>query len=182
MAQLLALLLFLVSLLSCLAESESSASQKAAFTYYSSYPFCCPDSPNYDPTAPKDECDDYSGCKYMGDFAAFVSPSNPDGHVSFQYVTSHNLVAFYDNSDPQGKHWASRYANRKIQISKVYQGKSHVFNATIVDTCSNGDCNGCCSRNANKATGFLLDMEYYTVMRHFGSTDAADGDLQFVLV
>ncbi len=41
----------------------------AQLTYYDSYPMCCPNSPNYDPHAPKDECDDYSGCKYIGDFA-----------------------------------------------------------------------------------------------------------------
>ena len=62
----------------------------ASFTYYDSYPKCCPDNPNYDPKASKEECDDYSGCKYSGDFAAI-------GHKSFDYVKSHDLVAFYDN-------------------------------------------------------------------------------------
>ncbi len=38
----------------------------ASLTYYSSYPACCPNSPNYDPNADKSECDDYSGCKYLG--------------------------------------------------------------------------------------------------------------------
>lgn len=53
-------------------ESELlSVSGNAMMTYYESYPRCCcgakgtPVSPNCDPNAPKGECDDYSGCKYM---------------------------------------------------------------------------------------------------------------------
>ena len=30
--------------------------------------------------------------------------------------------------------------------------------ATIVDTCDNADCNGCCTKNAKG--GYLVDMEY----------------------
>jgi hypothetical protein len=59
--------------------SFGTVTSVASVTYYSSYPFCCPKSPNYDPNAPTEECDDYSGCKYMGDFAAI-------GHKSLQYV------------------------------------------------------------------------------------------------
>ena len=60
-------------------EALVAGSSTAKLTYYNSYPFCCPKSPNYDPNAPTDECDDYSGCKYMGDFAAI-------GHKSIDYV------------------------------------------------------------------------------------------------
>merc|ERR1711959_750240 len=60
----------------------------ATWTYYDSYPACCPDNPNYDPKAPTDECDDYSGCKYSGDFAYI-------DHKSFKWVQSHNIVAFF---------------------------------------------------------------------------------------
>ena len=72
---------------------DNSLQGVASFTWYSSYAFCCPDNPNYDPKASKEECDDYSACEYAGDFAAI-------GHKSFDYVKSNNLVAFYDNSDP----------------------------------------------------------------------------------
>lgn len=107
-------------------------SSTASNTYYNSYPQCCPKSPNYDPKASKEECDDYSGCEYMGDMAGFVTDSNPDGHVSFDYVKSHNLVAFYDNSDKSGKKWAKNYKLKKIQITKTYKGKTTTFNATTI--------------------------------------------------
>ena len=154
--------------------------EKASFTYYDSYPACCPNSPNYSPYAPTDECDYYSGCEYIGDMAGFISPSNPDGHVSFQYVTTHNMVAFYDNSDPSGKYWRHDYANKTIEVSKNYNGQSYVFNCTITDTCGNQDCDNCCARNS-QPSGYLIDMEYYTVINNFGTTDAVGGQIEFYI-
>jgi hypothetical protein len=151
------------------AETVASLSSTARNTYYDSYPKCCPASPNYDPKAPTDECDDYSGCKYMGDFAAFCTNSNPDGHVSIDYVKSHNLISFYDNSD------------KTVQLTKTYNGKTYKFNATIADTCGNSDCNNCCSRNSDPNTGYLVDMEYYTVINNFGNINAASGSVSFVI-
>jgi hypothetical protein len=58
---------------------SDNLSSTAAFTYYSSFPFCCPNSPNYDPNAPTTECTDYSGCDYLGDFSSI-------GTKSFNYV------------------------------------------------------------------------------------------------
>jgi hypothetical protein len=81
-------------------------------------------------------------------FAAFSTKK------SLSWVQSNNIVAFFDSSDPNGKMWKLKYANKKIRLTK--NGKSFV--ATIVDTCGNGDCNGCCTRNAKN--GFLVDMEY----------------------
>lgn|SRR3990167_2274936 len=153
---------------------------EASFTYYDSYPDCCPNSPTYNPNAPTGECDDYSGCEYIGDFAGFVSPSNPDGHVSLSYVESHNLVAFYDNSDPHGIHWKQNYANKTIEVSKQYNGQNYVFNCTIVDTCGNQDCDNCCSKNSYPS-GYLIDMEYYTVMNNFGTTDAVGGQISYTI-
>jgi hypothetical protein len=180
------LISFLCSLwfVSCAEMTEKSApltvSGKASFTYYQSYPMCCPDSPNYDPAYPTEECDDYSGCVYMGDLAAFQSDSNPDGYVPIQYEMTHNLVAFYDNNDPKGHTWKHNYANKTIQITKTYNGVTHVFNASIADTCGNGDCNNCCAKNS-QPSGYLVDMEYYTLMNNFGTTDAADGTLDFIV-
>ncbi len=150
----------------------------ASFTYYNSYPECCKDSPNYNPSAPTEECDDYSGCEYIGDMAGFVTPSNPDGHLSFDYVKSNNLIAFYDDSDRTGHNWFDKYALRTIMLKKEYNGKVYSFNATIGDTCGNRDCNNCCSRNS-RPSGFLVDMEYYTVMNNFGTTNAVDGSISF---
>jgi hypothetical protein len=50
--------------------------------------------------------------------------------------------------------------------------------AIVADTCSDRDCNGCCTKNA-RPTGFLLDMEYWTVLNNFGSLDTADGSISF---
>ena len=63
----------------------------AALTHYNSYAACCKNNPNYDPKADKEECSDYSACKYSGLFAAF------DEKKSFEWVKSHDLVAFYGN-------------------------------------------------------------------------------------
>ena len=79
--------------------------------HYDSYPACCPDNPNYNPKASTEECDDYSGCKYSGDFAAI-------GHKSFSYVKSNNLIAFYDNSDPSGKKFMTNYGGKQIKLTK----------------------------------------------------------------
>ena len=147
--------------------ADNTVSGYASFTYYDSYPKCCPNNPNYDPKASKEECDDYSGCKYSGDFAAI-------GHKSFDYVKSHDLVAFYDNSNASGSHFLTNYGGKTITLTKG----SVSFTAVIADTCGNGDCNNCCAKNS-QPSGYLLDMEYYTILRHFGSTSAADGQIHF---
>ena len=41
--------------------------------------------------------------------------------------------------------------------------------ATVYDECSDSDCSGCCTANANaNGIGFLIDIEKYTMQR-FGS-------------
>jgi hypothetical protein len=99
------------------------------------------------------------------------------GHKSYDWVQSHNIVAFYDDSDPTGSNFEDTYCNRKVKISK--NGVS--FEATIVDTCGNGDCDGCCAKNA-KPSGYLIDVEYWTAMNNWGTTDAADGQVTFQLL
>jgi hypothetical protein len=146
--------------------SSETGWQTAQLTNFTSYPACCPDSPVYDPSAPRDECDDFSGCKYMGDFAAI-------GHQSFDYVKSHDLVAFYDDADPNGTDFYRKYGGKTIQLRKG----GNTFSALIADTCGNGDCNGCCSRNSRH--GFLVDMEYWTTLRQIGGPDNADGTIEF---
>ena len=146
--------------------SAAGTWRTAAWTYFTSYPACCKNSPNYDPRADKTECRDYSGCKYLGDFAAI-------GHKSFDWVKGNNIVAFYDDSDPSGRNFRSRYGGKQIRIRK--NGKEIV--AQIADTCGNQDCNNCCHNNSRG--GFLLDMEYWTVMRNFGNTDSVGGTIEF---
>jgi hypothetical protein len=150
-------------------EPDASGWRTAQLTTFTSYPACCPNSPVYDPNAPTDECDDYSGCKYMGEFAAI-------GKKSFSYVKSHDLVAFYDDSDRSGKNFMKNYGGKTIRLKK--NGKT--FDALIADTCGNNDCNGCCTKNSKK--GFLVDMEYWTTIREIGGPDNADGTIQFQIL
>lgn len=141
----------------------------AAWTYYTSYAPCCKNSPNYNPNAPKGECQDFSACKYLGDFAAI-------GHKSYDWVKSHDIIAFYDDSDPNGKNFMSNYGGKWVKIRK--NGKE--ITAQIADTCGNGDCNGCCRKNSRN--GLLVDMEENTVRRHFGSTGAVGGTIEIQLL
>ncbi len=46
------------------------------------------------------------------------------------------------------------YGEKKIRLTK----NNKTFTATIYDTCSDKDCNGCCSENARN--GYLVDLEY----------------------
>jgi hypothetical protein len=148
---------------------SASEWQTAQLTTFTSYPFCCPDSPIYDPNAPTDECDNYSGCQYQGDFAAI-------GHQSLDYVRSHDLVAFYDDSDPSGSNFQQNYGGKTIMLN--FNGQT--FNAIIADTCGNSDCGGCCSQNSQG--GFLVDMEYWTTQRRIGGPDNAQGTIQFQIL
>jgi hypothetical protein len=59
-----------------------------------------------------------------------------------------------DVEDKQGKNFQKKYAGKKIRLTK--NGKSFV--AVIADTCSDKDCNGCCTRNSKN--GFLVDVEH----------------------
>jgi hypothetical protein len=83
------------------------------------------------------------------------------GKKSYDWVKSNNIVAFYDSNDRNGANWKKNYANQKIVLTT---SKGKKFEATILDTCGNTDCNGCCYRNANG--GYLVDLEYYTLMRN----------------
>lgn len=129
--------------------------QKATATWYSSYPECC-----HDKKADQSECDDYSGCKYEGMFAAF------DGKKDKGWVESNNLVAFYEAPNSKNrKEWDKKWKNKKLRIRNPKTGKT--MDVTVVDTCDDGDCSGCCSKNANKNGGHLVDLEKNTAKRFY---------------
>lgn len=140
----------------------------AQWTWYTSYAACCPNNPNYDPKADKSECDDYSACKYSGDFAYI-------DHKSFDWVKSNKIVAFYDDSDPNGKTTGKKYGGKNIILQ--VNGQEHT--AIIADTCGNNDCNNCCRKNSKG--GYLLDMEYWTVKATIGSTSKVGGTIKWRL-
>ena len=109
-------------------------------TWYQSYAPCCPNNPNYDPTAPTEECDLYSACDYPGVFA-YTSPK------SFQWVQDNSIAAFFSaNGDND------LYAAKEIRLSAL--GKD--VTVKVVDTCGDSDCGGCCTTNA-QPSGYLVD-------------------------
>lgn len=133
---------------------------RATATWYTSYPECCTDK-----KADQSECEDYSGCKYQGMFAAF------DDKKSKSWVEENNIVAFYEAPNSKNrKEWKKKWKNKKLSIRNPKTGKE--LDVTVVDTCDDDDCNGCCSKNANKNGGFLIDLEKNTARRFF------DGKIQ----
>lgn len=137
--------------------------KRAKNTYYNSYPSCCPESPNYDPSAGKSECQNYNGCKWAGQFAY-------GGKKSADYVKSNNIVSFFD----LGAKGAGAMAGKQIRLRK--NGKEIV--ATVLDTCGDSDCGGCCSTNA-RGTGYLVDVEANTCIRNFGGVSACSGEIEW---
>lgn len=130
-----------VTLDAALHKTGSLTWQKARLTWYTSYP---------DPGS--DECIKYSGCDYMGDFAAI-------GHKSEEWVAAHNLVAVHSKD----------FNKYKLKTLRLKQ-KDFLIDAQVVDMCADSDCDGCCTQNANTGGGFLIDLESYGVKR-FGLDD-----------
>lgn len=150
-------------------KEEKGGWHTAQLTTYTSYPRCCKGSPAYDPHASKEECEDYSGCKYQGEFAAI-------GKKSFEWVKDNAVVAFYDNADKSGREFNKKYGGKKIRLRK--NGKE--FTAVIADTCGNKDCDDCCIKNSKG--GFLVDMEYWTAQHNIGGANKAEGTIEFQIV
>eukprot|EP01083_Nonionella_stella_P074138 200971_1 len=150
-------------------DSPSSVSGTASFTHYTSFASCCPENPNYDITADTTECDDYSACDYPGSFWAI-------GQKSFNYVQQNNLIAFFDINDPNGETFMTNYGGKTITLTK----DNTIITALIADSCGDHDCNGCCSTNS-QPSGYLVDMEYWTVINHFGDLSSAQGQIDFVI-
>ena len=116
-------------------------SGKADLTNFESYP---------DPNS--EECIKYNGCKWAGQFA-FI-----DGKQTEGWVKSHKIIAVHHKDS----------ANYKLKTFRITQG-NHQIEAKVYDECSDADCDGCCTTNSKK-TGFLIDMEKYT-LKQFGGHD-----------
>jgi hypothetical protein len=102
------------------------------------------------PEPGSDECENYNGCMWAGYFA-FV-----DGKMPESWVMSHNIAAVHSKD-------AGEYALKTLRLR---QG-SREIDVTVYDMCSDSDCDGCCTENSSE-TGFLIDIEKYTMQR-FGS-------------
>ena len=119
--------------------SSSSVSwNKANLTWYTSWP---------EPGS--EECEDYNGCTWAGRFAGV------EGQMSEEWVAAHNIIAIHE------KDW-NQYKLKTFRLSKG----GYTIDAQVLDMCSDSDCNGCCTRNANaNGHNFLIDIESYTKAR-----------------
>jgi len=140
-----------------------AAPQKATVDWFYSYAPCCPDNPNYDAghDGGDDDCSVDDDCDAPGLFSVL-------GQVSLEEVQARDLISFFDASDPKGNRFAERYAGRNVSVEL---GERR-FTATIVDSCPDARCDGCCTAAA-RANGFAIEIEYYTALRHLGDVQLA---------
>jgi hypothetical protein len=109
-------------------------------TNYTSYP---------DPGS--EECVKYNGCMWAGQFAAC------DDKKSETWVSEHDIVAAFPDFDALELH----------DLCLRRGGSTLVV--TVLDTCADSDCSGCCTQNQGSADE-LIDVESFTNAR-FGVDD-----------
>ena len=115
--------------------------RQASLTTFESYP---------DPNS--EECIDFSGCDYVGQFAALP------GVQSEAWVMGHNIAAVHSKD----------FGSLRLKTIRLRKG-AKMIDAVVYDECSDSDCEGCCTQNA-MPSGFLIDLEKYTFAR-FGVAD-----------
>lgn len=106
--------------------------KSARKTNYISYP---------DPGS--EECIVYNGCQWAGQFAAC------DGQKSEQWVASHNIAAAFPDFQTLELHDLCLRKGSKLIV------------VTVLDTCGDSDCDGCCTKNQGSADQ-LIDLESFT--------------------
>ena len=104
-------------------------------TNYTSYP---------DPGS--EECIEFNGCTWAGQFAA-CSDKQPE-----TWVAAQNIVAAFPDFD-----------SLKLHELCLRKGNEYIV-VTVLDTCADSDCSGCCTRNLG-TTEQLIDIESYTNAR-----------------
>lgn len=108
-------------------------------TNYESYP---------DPGSP--ECTEFNGCEYLGEFAACEN-TMPEA-----WVMTHDIAAVFPLDDLALHRLCLRSGDTTMVV-------------TVIDTCADSDCSGCCTENRGDADA-LIDLEKYTNAR-FGVED-----------
>lgn len=108
-------------------------------TNYESYP---------DPGSP--ECVEFNGCEYLGQFAAC------ENTMPEEWVMAHDIAAVFPLADLALHRLCLRSGDATIVV-------------TVIDTCADSDCDGCCTENLGDADA-LIDLEKYTNER-FGVED-----------
>jgi hypothetical protein len=101
-------------------------------TWYESYP---------DPNS--EECIEYNGCFWEGQFAAC------EGKKEESWVAAHHIVSAFPDFE-------------ELELHDLCLRKgSNTIVVTVIDTCSDLDCDNCCTENLGDAEQ-LIDMESYT--------------------
>jgi hypothetical protein len=108
------------------------------------------------PDPGSEECIKYNGCAYEGLFAAC------DQQESQSWVQAHDIVSVFPDFNALKLHDLCLKAGSKTMI------------VTVLDTCADSDCSGCCTTNKGTASE-LIDIESYTDQR-FG---VPDGPIQW---
>lgn len=104
-------------------------------TWYESYP---------DPGS--EECVKYNGCLWAGQFAAC------EGKRSEEWVKQRNIAAAFPG-----------FASLALHDLCLKSGDKTLV-VTVLDTCGDDDCDGCCTQNKGSADA-LIDLEKYTNQR-----------------
>jgi hypothetical protein len=103
------------------------------------------------------ECKEFSGCKYQGLFAACGGDRKSE-----QWVAEHNIVAAFPSF-------------RDLELHDLCLRQNGQFIVvTVLDTCGDHDCGGCCTRNQGDADQ-LIDLEIHTHDRF----DVGGGDMEW---
>jgi hypothetical protein len=114
--------------------------KSARKTWYTSYP---------DPGS--EECIEYNGCMWAGQFSAC------EGKKPEAWVSAHNIVAAFPDYGTLALHDLCLKSGDKTLV------------VTVLDTCGDDDCDGCCTVNKGNADQ-LIDLESHTNDR-FGVED-----------
>jgi hypothetical protein len=77
-------------------------------------------------------------------------------HLNTQFTAHVPYAAVLCGSD-----W-DQYKYHNVNVT--FNGDTRLFQ--VWDCCSDDDCGGCCTRNANKNGGFLLDMSILALKRY----------------
>jgi hypothetical protein len=98
------------------------------------------------PDPGSEECIVYNGCQWAGWFAG-CNDQKPE-----EWVASKNIAAAFPD-----------FETLKHHDLCLRRGAS-TFIVTVIDTCGDSDCDGCCTRNLGNADQ-LIDLESYTNAR-----------------
>jgi hypothetical protein len=107
------------------------------------------------PAPGSEECIEYNGCEWAGQFA-FCDDKMPES-----WVSEHDIVAVFPADGLENHDLCIRKGDKTMIV-------------TVLDTCGDSDCDGCCTENKGSADA-LIDLEKYTNERW----GLDDGDVEF---